>query len=571
MTGWIRWMFVGGLLLAAGTAMGQNAGQNDATAQSAQPVPTFRTNANLVVVDVVVRNKEKGGGEPIAGLKSSAFHVFENGKEQTVTAFEEHKATEAVQASAPQSLPPHVYSDAPQYAITSAANVLLMDAMNTPYTVQMEVRTQMVKDLQAIPTGTQIAVFQLDSKLHIISGFTSDKDAIAKMLEKGPGQPQRSPVMDPDFDRALSGLSGMAGGAGANTLSQQNFSQVAGETKEFEKNLQAEMTMDAFTQLARYLSTVPGRKNLIWYTATIPFSFPTGSAATASSMGATYDMADFSGQMEKMMELLAVARVSVYPVDARGLVSSPHDWDHLRMDQIAAVTGGKAYYNTDDVGAALPNAIANGSDYYTLAYAPTDGKYDGALRKIEVKLDGDNHYNFEYRRGYFADDPAKRDKLMSGRTSPLISAMQHGSMELSQVIFEVRVVPASDPEVSAEKPTQGPAGMVTKGLKHPQRYMVDYWVDPREVDAKPTADGRQERDIEVTQVAYDSEGIRENFTDTPMGVNLTPADVQKALQAGIPLHQEIDLPEGKGFLRVGVHDLVSGRIGTVEVPVDVGK
>lgn len=537
-------------------------------AQSGQPVTTFHTNANLVIVDVVVRDK----GQPVKGLRASEFHIFENKKEQKISVFEEHKPTDAVQVSAAPELPPHVYSDTPQYTVSSAANVLLLDSMNTPLTAQVVVRNAMVKDLQAIPNGTEIAVFKLDRKLHILTGFTTDKDAIAKLLLKGPGLPENSPVYDPQFNQALSQLSNLAAEAGGTTLQQQNMGMVARQTANFQGNLQAEMTIDAFTQLARYLSTIPGRKNLIWYTGTMPFNFPTGSGANPSSLGsATMETADFSGQLGKMLELLAVARVALYPVDARGLATSPHSWDHLRMDEIAMVTGGKAYYETNALGATLPEAIANGSEYYTLGYSPSDQNYNGALRSIDVKLEDNPHYDLEFRRGYYADDPAKRDKLMAGRTSPLIDAMQHGSLALSQVNFDVRVLPVGDPEVKNEPATPGPAGMVTKGLKHSRRYMVDYWVDPRGVDDKLLPDGKQERDIEVTQVVYDDEGIRENYTDVPLGVTMSQAEVQKAQTQGIELHQQIDLPEGKGFLRMGIHDLISGRIGTVEIPVDVPK
>ena len=551
---------------------GMAAAQSGTAAQSApetsgQPIVTFHTNANLVVVDVVVRDK----GQPVEGLHAADFHIFENKKEQKISVFEEHKATDAVRASAPPQLPPHVYSDAPQYAVASAANVLLLDAMNTPLSAQMYVRTRMAKDLRAIPDGTEIAVFKLSRRLEMLSGFTTDKAALAKLLLQGPGLPENSPVYDGDFTRAMNQLSGLAAEAGGSTLTQQSLQTAARQNANFQNGLGAEFSMDAFTQLARYLSTIPGRKNLIWYTAKIPFTFPTGSNSTLGGSSGTTDIADFSGQMQTMLELLAVARVAVYPVDSRGLDTNPHSWDHLHMDQIAEITGGKAYYETNTVGEALPEAIANGSDYYTLAYAPTDQNYNGALRNIEVKLEDHPHYDLEYRRGYYADDPAKRDKLMAGRTSPLIDAMQHGSLELSQVNFEVRVLPASSPEVKGEPVTPGAAGTYAGSLKKPQRYMVDYWVDPRGVEGKPLANGMQERDIEVTQVVYDDEGIRENYTDVPLGVTLSAAELERARSQGIELHQQIDLPEGKGYLRVGVHDLVSGRIGTVEIPVDVKK
>jgi hypothetical protein len=37
------------------------------------------------------------------------------------------------------------------------------------------------------------------------------------------------------------------------------------------------------------------------------------------------------------------------------------------------------------------------------------------------------------------------------------------------------------------------------------------------------------------------------------------------------LHQEIDLPAGKVYLRIGVRDLMSGRIGTLEIPLTVAS
>jgi hypothetical protein len=33
------------------------------------------------------------------------------------------------------------------------------------------------------------------------------------------------------------------------------------------------------------------------------------------------------------------------------------------------------------------------------------------------------------------------------------------------------------------------------------------------------------------------------------------------------MHEQIDLPPGPVYLRLGVHDLLSGRIGTVEIAV----
>ena len=618
-------------LVSACPVRGQSAAEADQpkTTQPGQPVTTFHTNANLVLVDVVVRQK----GEPVEGLKKQAFHVQEDGKEQKISVFEEHRATDALDVAKKPELPPHVYSDYPQYARTSAANVLLLDALNTPLPDQVYVRERMLKYLSTIPPGTEIAVFTLASHLRIITGFTTDAAEIAKALGPGRGAPEKSPVMDPDFDNALDLQLALAQGAGLSPTSIAAMRQFISDTKNFEVGLREEVTIDALDQIARYLSTIPGRKNLIWFSASFPLRFLQGGQNPNMD-----PMADYSGMVKKAAELLALARVAVYPVDSRGLLGVPSTqaetvaglaeamggppgsasgqgatgqggggnagigsfsmdqqiasgggggvgpelggkdqtflndlaWDHFNMEQIAKETGGQAFYNRNALGEVVGEAIANGASYYTLGYAPENHKYDGALRKIEVRVDG-GHYDLEYRHAYYADDPTAAQKWIPGRISPLIDAMQHGSLPLSQVIYEVRVLPEGDPALFGEKAVEKRAVLTAKGLKHPRHYLVDYWIDPREVEAKTLPNRKIHREIEVTQVAYDVEGIRENYTDAALGVDLTPEQDRAALHDGIRLHQEIDVPEGQNYLRVGVHDLLSGRIGTVEIALEVPK
>jgi VWFA-related protein len=572
--------------------------------------PVFRTAANLVLVDVVVRDK----GQPVNGLKAADFVVREDGKEQKLSVFEEHRGSDALQAGTRPQLPPHVYSDTPQYALTSAANVLLLDALNTPLTDQVYVRRQMLAYLKTIPPGTRIAVFTMASHLRMITGFTTDTAEVAKALGPGRGNAQQSPLLDPLFDQALDLSQVMAQANGMPGASLEAMQQFQADTKSFEQNLRGQLTLDALNQIARYLSTIPGRKNLIWFSASFPLAFPQREA-----LGGT---PDFSEPMKKAAEMLALSRIAVYPVDSRGLLGMPSTeagtegtmptemqeaagmvgggggglpggvtsgtsisrtlaqqdtnfmnevaWSHLNMDQIAKETGGKAFYNRNALGQVVGEAIADGSSYYTLGYAPENRKYDGTLRRIEVKTES-GHYDLEYRHAYFADDPGAAEKWTAGKRNPVIDAMEHGTLPLSQVTFEVRVLPEGDPALAGEKATMERTVLVPKGMQHPKHYLVDYWIDPRAVDAKPTADGKQHREIQLTQVVYDGEGGRQNYTDSALGVDLTDAQATQALTDGILLHQEIDLPAGEVFLRLGVHDILSGRIGTVEIPVKVAE
>ena len=550
-------------------------------------VTTFRTSANLVLVDVVVREKQK----PVLGLKNSDFQVWEDGKPQRVTVFEEHTANDEGKPEGVPALAPHVYSNIPQYRISSAANVLLLDALNTRQNDQTFARAQMLKYLHTIPPGTQIAVFTLTSRLRMISGFTTDVKTIeeALSLEKTPAQ--KRIVGNSSEDTAEKQIDETAT-AQIPDVSRQLTDFEQGR-QSYQEQQQMGITLGAFSELARYLSTVPGRKNLIWVSGGMSraldpdMSHLHGSEATR-----------FATAVRGVNAELTRARVAVYPVDARALmnlpnssladvvapvemgeqkdlaaaegeaatndITTPQQWgvSQQEMKAVAADTGGEAFYNTNSVGKAVEAAIADGENYYTLGYAPpaAAARNDGAFHTIRVEVTG-GKYELAYRRGYFAADSSQagQDTAMP---SPMAEAMEPGVPPLSQVIFEAQVLPAGDPELHGLQPAPGPAGKPAEPLHPPvTRYFVSYSIDPDQLVLKALPDGRQQADLEVTQAVYSPEGRRLNFTDVGLDVRLAGA----ARSGAVRVRQEIDVPGGPVQLQLGVRDAASGRIGTLEI------
>jgi len=588
------------VLAQAGPPAGPDAGAGQRPENSTDQPAIFRTNANLVLVDVVVSDK----GSAVQGLKESDFRVAEDGHPQAVTIFEEHRATDAVEETKVETLPPHTYSNAPHYAVTSAANVLLLDALNTPLSDQVYVRRRMLEFLHTIPPGTRIAVFTLASRLRMVEGFTTDSSVIEKALTEARGHPEKSPVLDPMYDQQMQFMAMLADSGGISAEAVAAMNQFATEQAAFQKDLRLDMTIDAMEQLARYLSTIPGRKNLIWYTGSVPINVPPDITQDDPSASER----DYGFRLARLSELMALARVAVYPVDARGLLNTPTQEaeatplnpgilaqtpnsrpvavplpstsqvveqsneqflqtnfaEHSSMDQIANETGGKAFYNTNALGQAVVKAMQHGANYYTLGYVPTNKTYNGAYRKIDVQL-ADGHAVLEYRHGYFADDPMQTAKLMPGRVSPLIGSMQHGTLPDSQVLFQVRVVSSGDPSLKDVKLSPDPAGALAKDLKPPvTRYVSDFTIDPDGFASRPLPNGKIHREMELTEVAYDAEGIRLNYADGGFAVDSPPGQ-------SVHMRQEIDVPAGRIFLRIGVHDLISGRIGTLEIPLEVAR
>src|SRR5262249_29211734 len=112
-----------------------------------------------------------------------------------------------------------------------------------------------------------------------------------------------------------------------------------------------------------------------------------------------------------------------YPIDVRGLVSGsasasiggpPPVGDrifqieslHLEMDNLAKQTGGRAYYNTNDLRSAMQNSLENGSNYYTLAYVPQNKRWDSRYHHFKVLLNRSGMQP-EYRQGYYATPEAQ--------------------------------------------------------------------------------------------------------------------------------------------------------------------
>lgn len=400
------------------------------------------------------------------------------------------------------------------------------------------------------------------------------------------------------------------------SIDNSALQQFAADTESYRLDLRVDLTLDALAQLGRYLSAIPGRKNLIWFSGSFPLQIdpdPSQSPTMTANGGASQldpfsSMRDYAEQVKQADALLTAARVAIYPVDARGLmdlasVDASRDFtsptgvpngpgtrntpnfaakadskfvrqtvtEHQTMQQIAQETGGAAFFDTNDIRDAVAKSIANGANYFTIGYVPSLRTKDELFRSVQVHVDG-GKYDLAYRRGYYAVDPAKTGPDTPGVVEPIVAALQRGAPPISQVVFEARILSAADPAAKEVKVAAGPAGEIPQSPQSmPHRYLVDFSADPHGITWTPAPNGGAHGEVEVSMVAWGADGQRVNYTDRALGVNLDPAQSAQVLKTGLPLHQEIDLPAGTIYLRVAIHDLPSGRIGSMEIPLQVPK
>ena len=237
------------------------------------------------------------------------------------------------------------------------------------------------------------------------------------------------------------------------------------------------------------------------------------------------------------------------------------------MEQLAADTGGEAIFNANDLNKAIKRVVQNGSHYYTLVYTPTNKEMDGKYRRIEVKLAA-GKYKLSYRRGYYADTAAQEqtDAGDSVRDAdPLRPLLARGMPSATQLLYGVRVLPATQQPNAGAPPAGGNASLIEPLT----RYSVDFLIRWTDVDLQLTPQGNHGGRIQLGVIAYSRDGKPVNWVGTTQTMNINPATFAAIQRSGIPAHIEIDLPQQDLYLATGVYDWASKKAGTLEIPLQV--
>jgi VWFA-related protein len=575
---YVRGVLLSVALLSASFLNSQTAPQNPASEA------TFHANVRVVLVDVVVTT---GAGDPVVGLPKEDFQIFEDGQPQTIASFEEHAGLPDLPAlSRRAQLPPNSFSNLPLVKTGDAANVLLLDSLNTPLPDQSFVHEEMLKYMKEIQPGTRLAIFTLGEQLRFVQGFTSDASVLAAALhgKKAGGNPSLSPLLmagaDLDVNQVmLEEMQGVPGTAAAAAGLQQFLHQ----NVSFENDVRARTTLEALQQLARYLGGFPGRKNVIWFASNFPISLL--NAVTQKDVIETAN-------------LLTAAQVAVYPIGAQGLAPDPHydftnqqpphlipgqsvEQAHIQyqnqdlqrgqiqrartftyMDLLADQTGGQALYNQNGLDESIAQVLKEGTHYYTLTYSPTNRDMDGRLRKVEVKVSG-GKYHLAYRRGYYATAAMLSSTPQPPPTGdPLRPLMDHGAPDATEILYTLHLAqstpPPGSPRAGDNANLQGPL----------TRYTVNFAISIDRLVFDFGTDGARHGNLEATVVGYDRDGKPQNWMARILQIDISPDRYAAAQANGIPVSLQIDVPASALYLRSGIYDMGSSRAGTLEIPLN---
>ncbi len=552
-------------------------------AQAEGTAAILKVKTRLVVVDVIALDHK---GVPVTDLKADDFILQEENKPQNIRVFNFQQGPQGQPAVlAPATLPPNRITNIPRFKTNSALNVLLLDGINVTNANQKYAREQMLKFLEKLPAGQPLAVYAMGTRLRLLQDFTVDPALLKEVVKKTKftAVSARSESSNA-LDLPPATLDAMP------QVMQFQVLRFGQDQAIHQMDERVRLTIEQLSTLARNLSGYPGRKNLIWVSEAFPdYLFPqdpdplghNSSAAAASQLPI---VKDYQGEINHASDLLANAQVAVYPIDvaavgnrdvysslsntdsngnylgnsARGAVRSGLGGSaqasevsnasetamnsHSTMNSVAEQTGGKAFYNTNDLNRAIRDSMEDGSTYYTLGYYPENKDWDGRFRRISVKVNRPG-VKLHYRQGFYAVEPKEYAKQ-----APKILAMDMGS-----------ALDITNP-ISTGLPFQ--AVVLPPSAQNGNKVQINFGVDPHAIAFELKPDGLQHASVDCGVRAYSKAGDSIKFQGNTFNAALGPEQYQKVMKAFFPCNQTLELPPGEYLLRLAVRDTNNGLIGT---------
>jgi VWFA-related protein len=479
---------------------------------------TIQANSRVVLTDVTVTDRK---GNPVHGLPESAFHILDDNKPQPIATFEEHVATPAVKLM-PAVVTGGAYSNDYLQQLPPVLNVVIIDIANLGITEQMYLYYELTKFFNQQPDGQPLALYlRAGNGCFLVQNFTSDRTLLLAALHKA------IPRIPPTGREYLSDI-------------------------------------ETLQQMAVYLRQLSGRKNILWFSG-------------GSTMYLRDDAQVFvnSAEWRALYDELERERIAVYPIDARGLTirSGPNMWAQQGlMSETARATGGQAFFNNNGLTEIASHVLSSDGSFYTLTYSPHDFHFDNKWHKVRVTLNEEG-YELSYRRGYFADGSAggaePREKTgMRTRLLPDGEKVQLPETHSQPIIFQARVSPASGaaaaatPQLVVSKPVPSRRGGAPFSI-HYSLPIGDFTPE--------TVDGKSEVVFGVAAVVLNRDGsvVDKHAEQVTMTRNQDVLRIHPEVPFGFD--QQINLKKDDDYLYLAVWDMTSGRLGTLQIPLQVSK
>jgi VWFA-related protein len=443
-------------------------------------VPHFQAGADLVVLDLVARDKK---GHPVKDLQPRDIEIYDNGEKvefrnlhlvddgggeaaivgrgTTGTASGERPALDPLRQLRLVTLVfERLGADGRILARRAALDILKQPERPNIYYAVLVI-DQRLKLLQPYTNDRQALKGAIEhATTAAYSEFTSESDRLQAQLENQVGGPDGASLSEQVAAiQEGGGILGQANASQPGGLSNAAMAQMQLDMLQFSQELSREQigrsSVYALLALVRGQSSLPGRKSVLYFTEGL--YVPTSMAdlfqsviSAANRSNVTFYTADIRGLQTTedggAMELRSAATSalkSAYhdprrpaPVTRDEATAQDRAAEAIRMNgqnamaELAEDTGGFFIANTNDFRMPLRRAEEEIDSYWEVNYTPRHVEYDGRFRKIEVRTLRAGLV-IQSRSGYFALPPAGAVKgavILQPFEVPLLKALGSSSL-----------------------------------------------------------------------------------------------------------------------------------------------
>jgi VWFA-related protein len=480
--------------------------------QGPSDTPTIRVNSRLVFLDVTVLDKK--GRPVVSGLTKDDFTITEDKRPQPVFSFE-----------APQTHIVDAIADDDNPDGRAPVTIFVLDLLNSSFEDFAFIRYSVRRYLAAQPTLLAAPAEMMvvgNQSLELLQGPTRNKEDLLSALDHLP------PAIPYKW--------------ASDSFTEERFNQ----------------SVDALQDIALENKGVPGRKNIVWVGHGSPsFStkgFPwTVVRALDQKMHATTNMlvdarislfVIYPGlKIGHFVNFAGRSPVTITEADADANTRSDNPFaDDINFGVFVNETGGKLFYNRNDVDAEIQRSEQLGSEYYTLTYQPHGGNEDGKFRQIRVSM-RDPNLRAVTKTGYYAPD----------KNAP-IDPRQQTIINLSEAAHSTIPLSALDMHVSSV-------------VRHPGTHTADLTVllKSKGLDWEPSDNGKSSANITVAVASLTgSQDVLASKVER-LVLRAPTQDPTHLANLVTPLQLTVRVPRKTQSIRVVTETANGGRIGAADL------
>jgi VWFA-related protein len=532
------------LVLALGFSLASLAAQAQQQPSTTQSQFTLKVNSDLVLTNVVVRDKKTG--EVVRGLTAKDFTLLENGKPQRIASFDFESVDQAaaldeatISGEAGQSLFSAKTGVATSQELRNHRLIVMFFDLTSMQPEDIERAQEAARhyiNTQMQPADI-VAVASLDTDLSLDQDFTQNKQSLLNAVSRYSG----------------ASAQGFADGATSTSNQVEDATSFTADESEF-NDLNTDRELFAIASIAKSLAGVQEKKSMLYF-----------------SGGIQRDGIENQASLRSAINAAVRANLSIYSVDSRGLQAigplgdastgslrgaNSYNGTSLQnnldsnfntqevMATLSSDTGGKAFFDSNDFGPAFLQIQHDTSAYYVLGFHSTDQRRDGRYRRLSIKVDRAD-VKLEFRRGYYA--PAD---------------FKHSNREDREQQLEDQLasdMPATDVAVylqawyfrTDETHYYIPVSIVVPGSQIPFIKGGD----------------RDKATLDVIGEVKDSSGRVIGQARQTVKLNIDQA--QQVRQKNVQYSTGFNLPIGKYHLKFVVRENETGRMGSFETDINV--